>query len=87
MRGKHPQLPDAGFQRVRAFDVLDRAGQRDHLFDPGALIRAVEVLTYPAPQIDCGTDVKHLVARPAKQVHPGPAWQAFGEHPFASLRR
>ena len=38
MRGQHPQLTDAGFQRVRAFDVLDGAGQRDHLFDPGALI-------------------------------------------------
>jgi hypothetical protein len=86
VRTQHPQFPNAGLQRVRAFDVVDGAGQGDHLFDPVALIRSVEILIYPAPQVDCGADVEHLTPRTPKQVNPGPARQARGEHPFASLR-
>jgi hypothetical protein len=72
---------------VCAFDVLDSAGQRDHLFHPGALIRAVEILVYPAPQVNCRSDVEHLVGWSVEQVDPGPSRQTLGENPFAALRR
>ena len=67
--------------------MLDGGRQRDHLLDPAALIRAVEVLTYPAPQVNCGADVEHLARRPTEQVDTWPARQPVGQHSLAPLCR
>jgi hypothetical protein len=86
VRGQQPQLADAGLQRVRALDVVDRGGQIDHLLHAAAGVGAGEVLADPAPQVDGGADVEHLAGRPAKQIDPRPAGQALGEDPLAPLR-
>lgn len=86
MRRQHPQLTDTGLQGVRAFDMIDRAGQHDHLRHPLAAVGAVEVLAYPAAQVRRGADIEHLARRSAEQVHPRPVRQCFRQYPFAALR-
>ena len=87
MCGQHPQLAYPGLQWMRAFHMVDRAGQRHHLGHPGAAIGAVEVLIHSAPQVDRRADVEHLAGRTAEQVDAGTARQAVGEHPLAALGR
>jgi hypothetical protein len=87
VRDQHPQLAYAGLQPVGALDMVDRAGQSDHLLHPAAWIGAGEVLADPAAQVHCGADVEHLVRGSAEQVDPGPVRQAVGEHPLAALGR
>ena len=74
-------------QVVRALDVVDRGGQRDHLLDARPQVGAVEVLACPSAQIHRRADVEHLVGGSAEQVDAGPVRQVGGEDPLAPLLR
>ena len=80
-----PQLVHARLQRVRADDRVDPLGLGDHVADAPAALARGEVAAHAPPQVAARTDVEHLVAGAAEQVHAGGGRHRPGEVALAAL--